>query len=45
MVEHIKNNSPHLVTEIRRLRDFLWDDYIEQQQYRKRQQVVAIPSQ
>ena len=43
MVEHLKINAPLLITEIRRLRHYIWDDYIETQQLKKHSQLSVLP--
>jgi hypothetical protein len=33
-VEHLENSSPLIIEEVHRLRDLLWDDYLDYK-YRK----------
>lgn len=43
LVEHLKNNAPLIVVEIRRWRYLLWDDYLDYKYQQKRQSEVHTP--
>lgn len=44
MVEHLKNNAPQIIAEIRRWRFILWDDYTEEKQRKERERILVSPA-